>query len=251
MSLCTAPTIRLSIAGGSKRIVEALSYENLPAPSILASYFYFSQFKRFRSKLFFRDWALDSGAFSSKNRVKNEPISLNKYIEDCLILKESDDPPVEIFALDDLNSSEISIRNCERMWENEIEAIPAYHQGEPWEVLMEYRSRYPKIAIGGTVAYGKTGKDYNWVDQVFARTWPHKIHGFGFGSEKQIMTFPFSSVDSTGWEIMPCRFGRWYSMNEQLVSVRGSKQNLRMEIDAYLRLEKRARFRWKRTMEEL
>lgn len=202
--------------------------------------------------MFYRDWALDSGAFSAKNRQKPVTIPLSRYIEDCLLLKIFNDekkPLVEIFALDDLDSPERSARNCEEMWKHSIQAIPCYHQGEPWEILQEYSQKYPKIAIGGTVGKGRTGKDYDWVDQVFARVWPKRIHGFGFGSEKQVLSYPFDSVDSTGWEIMPCRFGHWYSMNEQKVSVRGSHQNLRMEVDAYLKLEQRARMRWRKIWE--
>lgn len=245
--MSNAPTIRLSIAGGSRRVAEALSYKNLPAPSILVSYFYINQFNRFRDRMCVRDWALDSGAFSAKNRRKPVKISLDGYIERCLKLLSEEDKPVEIFSLDDLDSPEQSIRNCEKMREAGVPAIPCYHQGESWEVLQEYSQKYEKIAIGGTVGKGRTGKDYDWIDQVFARVWPKRIHGFGFGSEKQVMTYPFDSVDSTGWEIMPCQFGHWFSMGEQKVSVRGSRQNLRVEVDAYLRLESKARARWKST----
>lgn len=250
--MSNAPTIRLSIAGGSRRVADALSYKDLPAPSILVSYFYINQWTRWRTELIYRDWALDSGAFSAKNRKKPIKISLSRYIEYCLEAKALDDNLVEIFALDDLDSPEISMRNCEEMWRNGIEAIPCYHQGESWEILEEYSQKYTKLAIGGTVGNRqKMGKDYNWIEQVFARIWPKKIHGFGFGSEKQVMTYPFDSVDSTGWEIMPCQFGHWFSMGEQKVSVRGSRQNLRVEVDAYLRLESKARARWRKTWEKI
>jgi hypothetical protein len=56
-------------------------------------------------------------------------------------------------------------------------------------------------------------------------------------------------VDATNWEIGPCKFGRWQSYGK--MSVRGSKQNLRAEVEWYLALEQRARQRWKKEMAKL
>ena len=72
------------------------------------------------------------------------------------------------------------------------------------------------------------------------------MHGFGFGSEKSVMLVPWHSVDATNWELGPCRFGRWQSFGK--MSVRGSKQNLRAEVEWHLDLERRARNRWAKEM---
>ena len=52
-----------------------------------------------------------------------------------------------------------------------------------------------------------------------------------------MMKFPFHAVDATNWEIGPCKFGRWQSFGN--LSVRGSKQNLRAEVEWHLKLEQR------------
>src|SRR4051812_15624311 len=83
-----SPTIRLSIAGGSRRVAAALSYKQFPAPSILVSFFYIKHFFRFRPRMVFRDWALDSGAFSAANSGK--VISLSHYIDACAKMMELD-----------------------------------------------------------------------------------------------------------------------------------------------------------------
>lgn len=63
------------------------------------------------------------------------------------------------------------------------------------------------------------------------------------------MALPWHSVDATNWEIGPCKFGRWQTFGA--MSVRGSKQNLRAEVEWYLALERRARAKWKNQMAEL
>ncbi len=63
------------------------------------------------------------------------------------------------------------------------------------------------------------------------------------------MALPWHSVDATNWELGPCKFGNWKSFGN--MSVRGSKQNLRAEVEWYLELERLAQHRWRITMEKL
>ncbi len=154
----------------------------------------------------------------------------------------------EVFALDVIGDWKESLNNTEEMWRQGIPAIPCFHYGEPWELLKRLAKDYPKIAIGGCV--GKRDKD-KFAGQCFARVWPKKLHGFGFGSEQSIMLYPWHSVDATNWEIGPCKFGRWASFGNANISVRGSQQNLRAEVEWYLELERKARNRWKKEMAQL
>ena len=213
-------------------------------PSLLVSFYYLKKFAASKDSYHFRDWVMDSGAFSAHNSGKE--IVLQEYIDTCLELMETDPKLVEIFALDVIGDHEASLRNCEEMWRQGVQAIPCYHVGEPEDVLMEMAKSYPKLALGGAVGFA--GKS-EWAAQCFARVWPKKIHGFGFGGEKDILTLPWHSVDATNWELGPCAFGSWRSFGK--MSVRGSTQNLRSEIDWYLKLERKAKQRWKREMETL
>jgi len=70
-------------------------------------------------------------------------------------------------------------------------------------------------------------------------------------SEEYLQSFPFHSVDATNWEMGPCAYGRWASFGGAHVSVRGSTQNLRSEVEHYLRMERQARERWVKEMAQL
>jgi hypothetical protein len=213
-------------------------------PALLVSYYYLAPFLERQRDFIYRDWALDSGAFSA--RGKGIDIDLDAYIRACKVLRQRDPSLSDIFALDVIGEWKPSLANCERMWKEGIEAIPTYHAGEPEDYLRGIARDYPKIALGG-VARWKTNTKTDWTNQCFARVWPKRIHGFGYGGGSYLEKFPFHSVDATNWEIRPCQFGEWESFGTKL-SIRGSDQNLEAEVRAYLRREAVARERWRREM---
>jgi len=224
------------------------------APSLLLSYHYYKNCASIIEKYVLRDWVLDSGAFSAMN--SGVDIDLDEYIEFCHDILKSPVPPVEIFSLDVIGDAEGTKRNTEKMWDAGIEAIPAYHIGEPEEYLLHYAATYPKIALGGVAMLRPAAKKSAWAKECFARVWPKKIHGFGFGTERDVLGLPFHSTDSTNWEMGPCAFGVWRSYSgaskaSTKLPQRGSSHNLRGEVEWYLNLERRARARWRDQMEEL
>lgn len=240
------PDVRLAVGvEGSVATMCARSVTNPhDRPSLLVSYVYLKGFQAKRPQYHFRDWVMDSGAFSAHN--SGSVINLQDYI-DCAKRLLAEDPQLtEVFSLDVIGDWRAGMRNCEEMWRQGVPAIPTYHVGEPTDLLVSMARDYPKIALGGAVGY--RGKD-KWAEQCFARVWPHKIHGLGFGGEKSIMALPWHSVDASNWELGPCKFGRWMAFGQ--MSVRGSAHNLKAEVEWYLRLEKRARHRWRREMAQL
>lgn len=245
------PNVRLAHVPGAQgdnvllgqRGVAALPDTSLPA--LLVSYVYLQPFLKNRHVYRYRDWVLDSGAFSAHN--SGEEIRLPEYIDCCKELLATDPTLTEVFALDVIGDWRASKKNCEKMWKAGVPAIPCFHFGEPWKELVAMARDYPKIALGGVVGQKVEPRD-KWIGQCFARVWPKKIHGFGFSGEKTLMRFPFHSVDATNWELGPCKYGTWKAFGHQRVSVRGSKQNLRAEVEWYLDLERRARERWKKEM---
>lgn len=244
-----APTVRLAHAPGAQGdnalMPERGMVDGMRKPALLVSYYYLDAFQKNRHRYRFRDWVLDSGAFSAFN--VGAKIDLGQYIEACRHLMATDPTLSEVFALDVIGDHDASIKNCEKMWEAGVPAIPCFHAGEPEGALLHIAKEYPKIALGG-VALAKARKKDEWAAQCFARVWPKKVHGFGFGSEKSLMLLPWHSVDATNWEIGPCKFGAWRSFGGAHLSVRGSKQNLRGEVEWYLKLEERARVRWEKEM---
>lgn len=186
---------------------------------------------------------MDSGAFSAHH--SNAVIDVVEYGEKCKELLATDEKLVEIFNLDDIADWRVSEKNCETLLAMGVPAIPCFHYGEPWDVLIQMAKDHPKLAIGGCVGLHKKIKN-EFAAQCFSRIWPKKVHGFGFGGEEAILSLPFHSVDATNWESGPCRFGNWKQFGK--ASVRGGSQNLRGEVLWYLDLERRARFKWKKEM---
>lgn len=213
------------------------------APALLVSYVYLPQFRKVQAGLRYRDWVLDSGAFSAFK--SGTSIDLDRYIEECRELLATDPSLTEVFALDVIGDWKATLRNTDKMWAEGIPAIPCYHLNEPQTYLEEIARRFPKIALGGVAATrGKAKRE--WASWCFGVVWPKKIHGFGFGSRNDLMALPFHSVDATNWELGPCAFGRWQTFGA--LSLRGSKQNLRAEVELYLRMEREARSRWRKEM---
>ena len=243
--------VRLAHCGPPDALAAGLAANEIGRPGLLVSYVYLKQFQQNRHRYAFRDWVLDSGAFSAHN--SGRAIRLEEYIEVCRELLATDPALTEVYALDVIGDWEASLRNTERMWEAGVQAIPCYHVGEPEDLLKRLARDYPKIALGGMVSRSghimRTKAKLDWCGQCFTRVWPKPIHGFGAGSEALIMGLPWHSIDATNWEIGPCKFGRWKSFGQ--MSVRGGRQNLRAEVEWYLRLEQRARQRWKKQMRQL
>ena len=237
--------VRLAHVGPPEALIMGLSNPE-SKPALLVSYVYLEPFLKNRERYSYRDWVLDSGAFSAYN--SGTEIDLQQFIDKCLELMEIDPTLTEIFALDVVGDHEASIKNCEEMWRQGVRAIPTYHLEEPTEALIHIAKNYEKIAVGGMTQL-KGNTKLKFAEQCFSRVWPKKIHGFGVGNEKLIMALPWHSVDATNWELGPCKFGRWNTFGN--MSVRGSKQNLRAEVEWYLNLERRARKKWAKQMAEL
>jgi hypothetical protein len=215
-------------------------------PSVLVSYVYLKPFLASRPTMRIRDWVMDSGAFTAHHMGK--VIDLDDYTGLCRDLKAQDKMLSEVFALDDLADWRISLRNTLQMWKAGVEAIPCFHYGEPWEVLDGLAADFPKIALGGCVWLSATAKEA-FTMECFHRVWPKPIHGFGFGSERHIMQFPFDSVDATNWQIGPMRFGTFRSIGK--ASVRRLRQRLNPEVEIYLKMEREARMKFRACYEQL
>jgi len=235
-------SIRLAYGGPPEALAKGLT--GTPEPSLLVSYVYLDMFLKQRHRYNFRDWVMDSGAFSAFN--SGTEIKLQDYIDVCKKLKATDPKLTHVFSLDVIGDWRGTLKNTEEMWRQGVEAIPTFHFGTPEKELYSLARDYPRIALGGIS--GKHGKEwYRFVGQCFARVWPKWIHGFGVGGEKEVFFVPWSSVDATNWELGPCKFGRWKTFGG--LSVRGGKHNLRVEVEWWLDFERRAQYRWRREME--
>lgn len=238
-------TVRLAHSGGGSGVAaEALSASHRSTkPGLLVAYPYLAGFLKSRRELGFRDWVLDSGAYTAWSLGKT--IHLQDYIDTAKRLAKEDPALTEVFSLDVIGDWKAGLRNVEEMWKQGVQAIPCYHYGEPAHVLLELARTYPKIALGGVAGTRgegmKPGPKLRWAQQCFARVWPKRIHGFSFGGQEYIMALPFHSVDASTWAQGPSAFGFWKAYGR--IPLRG-RINLRPEVDWYMRLEAKAKGKW-------
>lgn len=225
----------------------AMPYPMDTRPALLVSYAYYKQFAKFRHEYYFRDYVLDSGAYTVHN--SGGEVDLAEYVDFCAERMRYDLQLAEIFALDVIDKPEASARNTKHMWDCGIPAIPCYHSGEPEEFLVEMAEQYPKIALGGAVGMPVKAKR-KWAEQCFARVWPKRIHGFGIMAREILEAVPFDSVDASNWEVGPAKYGSWRSLGD-VRGIRGGKMNLRMEVEHYLKLERHLKQRWGRELAKL
>lgn len=189
------PTLRLAHVPGAQGDNNLIGRKDMKqllkdheAPALLVSYVYIEAFLKIQEKYIYRDWMMDSGAYSAYNSGKE--IDLHEYINACHLLKDSDPTLTEVIALDVIGSGEGSLRNAVKMKEAGVGyAMPVFHIGDDWEILKEYCKGWDKVGI--SCRFGESRKDsYKFYDQCFARTWPKKFHSFGWADEEVLMRYP-------------------------------------------------------------
>lgn len=246
-------TIRLALFAGDS-VVKATFGNPTLRPGLLVSYMVLRQFERLESALSYEDWVLDSGAFSA--HTKGRVIELDEFIATAKRLRALPGSRLsEVFALDVINNWRASHANTKRMWAAGVDAIPCYHQGEPWSVLVGLARDYPKIAIGGMVGVNRRAK-LAWVKACFDKVWPKKIHGFGVSDLAILRAVPFHTVDATNWGFAPAATGAWRGLQPPThegprpVGAR-ALTNFQAEVRFYLRAQKEMRFLWRRELASL
>lgn len=247
MTAATSPIVRLALISAGEGMTRSLEPQaDGLCPALLVSYVYYKRFAPLRHLYHFRDWVLDSGAWSAHNA--GHVIDFDKYLDLCKGLLSSDPLLTEVFSLDVIGDWRKGLANTERMWKAGVPAIPTFHGGEPDHVLMHLAANYPKIALGGVVRWART-KKLAWIQQCFARVWPKKIHGLGMAAEDLLMAVPFHSTDASSWEFGPKAWGQWKAYGN--LSVKGGKQNMRSQVVWYQRLERLAQAKWAKEMATL
>ena len=133
-----------------------------------------------------------------------------------------------------------------------VSVIPVFHYGEDWGVLKEYCGTFPHVGL--SCRFGESVKDsIRWVEQCFARSWPHCFHSFGWISEQILDRVPFDTADASTWVLAPSAFGRWQSFGGAKLSISSTNPELRYttEIEHYLDIQLRLEERWKKELTPL
>jgi hypothetical protein len=236
--------IRFATPSLSSPLTRALGQRVTP---LLIAFPYAPDFIKRRGAMSYRDWALDSGAFTA--HASGKPIRFDDYLNFAKHLWATDKTLAEVFALDVIGDWKAGLRNARAMRKAGVPCIPTWHANEPEGLLKDLAHEFPKIAVGG-ISRGGWRTKIKIVQQVFARVWPKPIHGFGFSDERVLIQVPFHSTDASSWETGPQRWGVWRAFpggrKAKRLSVYGAANtDLLAEVDFVLNMERRITKFWK------
>ena len=211
--------------------------------NLLVSYAYIKNWNRRQDEEVYypRKTMLDSGAFTVWQTG-------GEVDYDALCAEIQTGRWDEAVALDAINDPEGSIRTADRMRNEGIEVMPVFHIGEPWSVLEHYCTYHSKVGL--SCRFGEPPRvSMKWLEQCYARAYPHLFHSFGWTSKKALTEFPFASADSSTWVMSALAWGHWKSYDYQ-IKTRGA-YNVRGEIELYRELERKLCQKWKNELSPL
>lgn len=195
---------------------------------------------------------LDSGAFTMFTSGK----TVN---HDDLIAEASKPVWTEAIGLDVIGDWKASKANADyEAAQGATKMIPTFHIGDPWDLLKYYCDRFPKVGIGGMVGAPKK-LVLRFLDQVFARAWPKRLHAFGRCEDDILIRFPFESADAATWAVAPTAFRNWMFMVrgrfvQKHLSVEGTEM-LTMGVQNHMEVmwerEQRMIEHWRKTLAPL
>lgn len=228
--------------GGESRHTFTLLPPEIPELNLLVSFVYLQEFSGRRYTNRFGKMMLDSGAFSAWKS--------GKVIDMAALVAETRNPRWdESVTLDVIGNGPASLDNALRMKAMGSPAYPVFHYGESWDILDRYREEFWKVGL--SCRFGEpSSASYKWIAECFRRAWPYRFHSFGWVAPDLLKSYPFHSADTASWVLSPSTRGQWRAFGGKM-SVRGSKKNLRAEMEVYFRLQRELKSRWARTLAEL
>jgi len=243
--------VRLALSNSP--VIETLGDYGHPYPALLASYAYYNGFKRQQDELHYRDWMLDSGAYTAFTCGKE--IALQEYIDFCKKLSDEDPKLVEIIALDVIGDWKSSMKNYKEMRRQGVDAIPTYHLGSPTHVLETLCETYPKVAISGYALIKGEPAKKRYTDAVFRTAWkngPKKLHALGLGTRNHIKAYPWHSIDTSSWMVGPMKYGLFPGCGNKRLGLEGvHKMNLRREVEYWLKIERHNKKVWSKELRSM
>tara|TARA_R110000824_G_scaffold182590_3_gene363561 strand:- start:1332 stop:2201 length:870 start_codon:yes stop_codon:yes gene_type:complete len=200
-------SMNVYLAGGNSGYKWAGDYNELiqtHKPLILESYFYLKGQDEWILNLrpFFKDFLLDSGAFTYLNGLKESP-DWDRYIENyaAFINKHK----IDLFIELDIDSV-VGIKEVERLRDKletltNKKSIPVWHKSRGLDYWKKMVKEYDYVSIGGIVTKEIKQNEYDIFTLLLkiARENNCKVHGLGFTNFKGLQKYKFYSVDSTAW----------------------------------------------------
>lgn len=151
----------------------------------------------------FKNYLLDSGAFTFMTSKKDENINWENYvIKYANFVKKHN---IKYFFELDIDSI-VGLKEVERLRAilekiTERQCIPVWHKNRGLDYWKQMCKDYNYISIGGIVTQEIKRTEYDVFTPLLkiARQNNTKVHGLGFTNLKGMNKYRFYSVDSTSW----------------------------------------------------
>lgn len=201
---------------------------------ILESFYYADEWTEKYIPLF-KDFLLDSGAFSTFSNIqKAKNIVWDSYLTRYISFIKRNNVK-SFFELDiDCVVGLKKVEDFRKRIEDEIQIkpIPVWHSNRGWDYFLRMCEEYSYVAIGTTTANmdGKLGRKNPSIYAKFVNTAHRmgcKIHGLGFTLLSELERIKFDSVDSTAWTCGN-RFGYVYFFDGYTMQKRLKKKGERL-----------------------
>ena len=207
----------------------------------LSSYFYIK--KRAREKYsrlipYFKDFMLDSGAFSFMN--SGIEVNWNSYIEEYSNYI-NENKINKFFELDiDSIIGYDKVKEYRKRLEKLVNrpCIPVWHRSRELDEFFRLCDEYSYIAVGGIAIGHIRRNEYKNFSYLIKEAHKRKckIHGLGFTNLSLLKKYHFDSVDSSSWT-SGGRFGKVYKFIGNTLVAYYRKENQRLinyiETDAH------------------
>ena len=222
-----------SIESGLRYIKDIIKTSNV---YVLGSFF--SLKKGFSKYIpYFKDFILDSGAFSFMNSSVNG-INWDDYIKKyASFINENNIKKFYELDIDTIVGYEKVKQYRDKLEDlTQKQCIPVWHKARGLKEFFNLCNKYNYIAIGGIVTKDISQNEYKFFRYFINEA--HKrncmIHGLGFTRLKNIKKYHFDSVDSSTW-LGGSRWGHIYTFNGKVLidkRVSGGNTGLRISDHA-------------------
>lgn len=219
--LCQAPS----------RIKGVSPSEVFRGTNILQSFYYCDKFTEEAILPNCKNFLLDSGAFSFKQRPDMK-LDWDGYVD--RYTEYINRNKIDLFFEMDIDKL-VGLKEVERL-RRKIERqtgkqpIPVFHKARGKEYFISMCKEYPYVALGGIAKeqrlVGDRLKSVKWFIDT-AHEYGAKIHALGFTYINSLPIYHFDSVDSTAWT-SGNRFGTIYKFNGKTLEVIKKPEGKRM-----------------------
>lgn len=223
--------MRIYLAGCDTFLEYCLEKEDIKDAYILESFYSLKKTPKYLP--FYKDFLLDSGAFSFfGNGGKN--ISWDDYVTKYINFINKYNIK-HFFELDiDVLTGYDYVKEIRKRIEKETgkQCIPVFHKSRGIEEYKKLCEEYKYIAIGCSGKHDSVWtrkypeKLYQLV--MYAKSKGVKVHGLGYTKLENMSKIPFYSVDSTSW-LSGNRFGHIFLFNGKGLEKRDKKSGQRLK----------------------